>query len=92
MPVVVATIVLVGISGAVVLTVVYATGARAARFTAWRLLVVFAGLCLVTIPVPLLIYYRLERGRALTVAIGALFVLAVIALALGAPDDPDDEP
>jgi hypothetical protein len=47
MPVV--TIILVGISGAVVLTVVYATGTRAARFTAWRLLLVFPGICLVTV-------------------------------------------
>lgn len=86
MPVVL--IVLVGVSGAIVLTVVYATGARAPRFTAVRLALVFAGLLLLTVPLPLIIYFDLERGRALVAIVAALFILAVIALGLGTPDDP----
>ncbi len=88
MPVVL--IILVGVSGAVVLTVVYATGERAPRFTVIRLAVVFIGLVLVTVPVPLLIYYGLQPGRQLLAVVGALYILGVIAIAVGAPDDPDE--
>lgn len=89
MPVVL--IVLVGVSGAVMLTVVYATGARTPRFTTARLILVFAGLLLVTVPAPLIIYFDLERGRSLVAVVAALYVLAVLALGLGTPDDPSDE-
>jgi uncharacterized membrane protein len=58
--------------GAVVLTVVYATGERAPRFTVIRLAVVSIGLLLVTVPVPLLIYYGLQPGRQLLAVVGAL--------------------
>jgi len=68
-----------------VLTAVYATGARAPGFTALRLALVFGGLCLLTIPVPLILFYRLERGRSLLLAVGALYVLAVIPLGLVRP-------
>jgi hypothetical protein len=63
MPVVL--IVLVGVSGAVVLTGVYATDARTPRFTSARLMLVFAGLLLVTVPAPLIVYFDLERGQSL---------------------------
>lgn len=92
-PAEVVTIVLVGLCGAATLTVVYATGAKAPRFTARRLILILLGLSLVTVPVPLILFWDLERGRPLVAIVGALYILAVLALGFGTPDDdgtPDD--
>lgn len=82
-------IALIGLSGSVVLTVVYATGSRLPRFTGWRLALVFGGISLVTVPVPLLIYYSPKNTWAVVVIAGALYVIGVLVLGFGTPDDDD---
>lgn len=82
----------IGLTGAVVLTVVYATGVRLPRFTGWRLALVFGGISLVTVPVPLLIYYAPAGGWAVVAIAVALYVIAVLVLGFGTPNSPDDEP
>ena len=47
-------IILVGLSAAVILTMVHATGRMLPQFRWWRLLLAFLGVSLVTVPVPLL--------------------------------------
>jgi hypothetical protein len=39
----------------------------------------------------MIIYYDLERARALVAVVAALFILALVALGLGTPDDPSEE-
>ncbi len=83
-----ALIVVIGLAGAVVLTVVYGTGARLPRFTRLRLGFVFVGLTLVTVGVPLIIFSNPEFSRARIGIIAALYVVAVLLLGFGTPNDP----
>lgn len=86
-----AVIVVVGLTGAVVLAVVYGTGARLPRFTGLRLGFVFLGLTLVTVGVPLIIFSSPGFSRAVIGIIAALYVVAVLLLGFGTPNDDEPE-
>ncbi len=86
-----ASIVLVGLCASFILTVVYGTGTKLSRFKAWRLGLVFLGISLVTVPLPLVVYYFPRQGRAIAATALALFVFSVLVIVIGTPDDEDDE-
>lgn len=85
----VVSIVAVGLGGAATLTVVYGTGPRLPRFTTRRLVIALAGFSILTVPLPLLIYYARGTGRNLGLIVVALFVISVVVLGLVTPDDDD---
>jgi hypothetical protein len=83
----VVSIVLVSLSCAVALTVVYGTRARLPRFTTRRLAIALAGISIITVPVPLLIHYARGAGWNIALIIAALYVIAVVVIGLATPDD-----
>ena len=83
--------ILVGLSAAVILTVVHATGRILPQFHWWRLQLTALGFSLVTVPVPLLIYYAPQNTRAVVTIISSLYVLTVVVLFFTTPNKPTDE-
>ena len=81
--------VVVGLSCAAALMVVYGTGARLPRFSSARLAIVLAGLSVLTVPVPLLTYSAKGGGRSLALIIAALYVIAVVMIGLATPNDEE---
>ena len=83
----VASIVVVGLTGAATLMIVYGTGVRLPRFTPTRLAIVLAGVSILTVPLPLLTYYAKVADRSFALLIAALYVIAVVVIGLATPDD-----